>query len=126
MSIRLYSIIYRLLEDIEKALQGLLEPEERETVIGKAEVRATFKIPRSGMIAGCYVTEGEIRRNGEARVVRANEAVYEGPITSLKHHQDDVREIRQGFECGIGLRGFDKIEEGDVIECFVRELVSAA
>ncbi len=126
VSIRLYSIIYRLLEDIEKALQGLLEPEERETVIGKAEVRATFKIPRSGMIAGCYVTEGEIRRNGEARVVRANEAVYEGPITSLKHHQDDVREIRQGFECGIGLRGFDKIEEGDVIECFVRELVSAA
>ena len=124
ISIRSYSIIYRLLEDIEKALKGMLEPEERLTTIGHAEVRATFKIPRLGMIAGCYVIDGEIRRNAEARVLRAGEAVFEGPVSSLKHHEEDVKEMRQGFECGIGLRDYDKFKVGDVIECFVREMVA--
>jgi translation initiation factor IF-2 len=126
ISIRLYSIIYRLLEDIEKALKGMLEPEERLTTIGRAEVRATFKIPRAGMIAGCYVVDGEVRRNAEARVLRGGQVVHEGPLSSLKHHEEDVREMRQGFECGIGLRDFDKFLVGDVIECFVREMVAAA
>ncbi|HUF40055.1 MAG TPA: translation initiation factor IF-2 [Anaerolineales bacterium] len=125
ISIRRYSIIYRLLEDVEKALKGMLEPEERLTTIGKAEVRAVFKVPRAGMIAGCYVLEGEIRRNAEARVIRKGEAIHDGPIGSLRHHEEDVREMRQGFECGIGLKDFDRFLVGDVIECFVREMVAA-
>ncbi len=126
ISIRSYNIIYRLLEDIEKALKGMLEPEERLTVIGHAEVRATFRIPRLGMIAGCYVLDGEVRRNAEARVLRGGETVYEGPISSLKHHEEDVREMRQGFECGIGLRDYDKFKVGDIIECYIREMVAVA
>jgi translation initiation factor IF-2 len=123
ISIRTYNIIYRLLEDVEKSLKGMLAPEEKTTVIGKAEVRATFKIPRQGRIAGCYVIDGEIRRNAQARVVRAGETVYEGDMASLRHHADDVREIRQGFECGIGVRGFDRYQVGDIIENFTVELV---
>jgi translation initiation factor IF-2 len=124
ISIREYHIIYRLLEDIEKALKGLLEPEERLTTIGRAEVRATFKIPKLGAIAGCYVVEGEMRRNAEARVLRGERVIHEGQVASLKHHAEDVRDIRQGFECGIGVRGFDKFQPGDVIECFIREMVA--
>jgi translation initiation factor IF-2 len=126
ISIRNYTIIYRLLEDIEKALEGMLEPEERLTTIGRAEVRATFKVPRAGMIAGSYVLDGEIRRNAEARVVRGGEVIHEGAIGSLKHHEEDVREMRQGFECGIGLKDFERFVVGDIIECFVREMVAAA
>jgi len=123
VDIRLYNIIYRLTEDVTKALKGMLEPEEKETVIGKAQVRATFRIPRTGTIAGCYVVEGEIRRNSSARVVRQDEVVFQGELASLKHHQDDVREVRQGFECGIAVKGFNDFEEGDVIESFIREFV---
>jgi translation initiation factor IF-2 len=123
VSIRLYSIIYRLTEDVEKALKGMLEPEEKETVIGKAQVRALFRIPRIGTIAGCYVLEGEVRRNARARVVRGDKTIFEGEISSLKHHQDDVREVRHGFECGIGVKDFNDFEEGDIIVSFIRELV---
>jgi translation initiation factor IF-2 len=123
VDIRLYDIIYRLTEDVTKALKGMLEPEEKETVIGKAQVRATFRIPRIGTIAGCYVLEGEIRRNSSARVVRKDEVIFQGELASLKHHQDDVREVRQGFECGIAIKGFNNFEDGDVIESFIRELV---
>lgn len=123
ISVRLYNIIYRLTEDVSKALKGMLEPEEKEVVIGHAEVRAIFRIPRVGNVAGCYVTEGEVRRNAYMRVVRNDEVIHSGELASLKHHQDDVREVRQGFECGIALKGFDDFEEGDVLESFTRELV---
>ncbi len=123
ISIRVYSIIYRLMEDVEKALRGMLAPEEKTRVIGKAEVRATFRVPRVGHIAGCYVLEGEIRRNAQARVVREGTPIHEGDMASLKHHAEDVREIRQGFECGIGLRGFDQFQVGDIIENYIVELV---
>ncbi len=123
VDIRLYDIIYRLTEDVTKALKGMLEPEEKETVIGKAQVRATFRIPRIGTIAGCYVVEGEIRRNSSARVVRKDEVIYQGELASLRHHQDDVREVRQGFECGIAIKGFNDFEEGDVIESYLLEFV---
>ena len=126
VSIRLYNIIYRLIEDVEKALKGMLEPEEKITVIGKAEVRATFKIPRFGKVAGCYVTEGELRRNAKVRVVRDGEVIFDGEMASLKHHTEDVREIRQGFECGVGVKGFDQFKVGDVIECYTTELVPVA
>jgi translation initiation factor IF-2 len=126
VSIRLYDIIYRLLEDVEKALKGMLEPVLQETVVGRAEVRAIFRISKLGNIAGCRVTEGEIRRNARARVLRNTEPIHDGEIHSLKHLQDDVREVRQGFECGIALKGFSDYAPGDVIECYTVEKVAAA
>jgi translation initiation factor IF-2 len=126
VSIRLYDIIYRLLEDVEKALKGMLEPVLQETILGRAEVRAIFRISKLGNIAGCRVTEGEIRRNARARVFRKTASIHEGEIQSLKHLQDDVREVRQGFECGIALKGFSDYAPGDVIECYTVEKVAAA
>jgi translation initiation factor IF-2 len=123
VSIRFYDIIYRLTEDVEKALKGMLTPEEKEVITGQAEVRAVFKIPRIGKIAGCRVLEGEVRRNGFVRVVRDNETIHEGDISSLKHEKDDVRDVRAGFECGIGVKGFEDFQEGDILESFVRETV---
>jgi translation initiation factor IF-2 len=126
VSIRIYDIIYRLTEDVEKALKGMLEPEEKETIIGHAEVRAVFHISKVGNIAGCRVTDGEIRRNARMRVLRAGVTMHEGSISSLKHLQEDVREVRAGFECGIGLKGFDNIQVGDRLECFTVEKVAVA
>ncbi|MBX3047117.1 MAG: translation initiation factor IF-2 [Anaerolineales bacterium] len=125
VSIRLYDIIYRMTEDVEKALKGMLKPELKERVIGKAEVLQVFKISRFGKIAGCRVTEGELRRNAFLRVYRDGKLVYEGELTSLKHEKDDVKEVKTGFECGINLKEFDDFKEKDVIECYVRELVAA-
>ena len=121
VSIRQYDIIYRLTEDIEKALKGMLEPEMVERVIGHAEVRAIFRISKIGNIAGCIVTDGELRRNAKVRVSRHGTALYSGEFAALKHHQDDVREVRQGFECGVSIKNFDDFEEGDTIECYVLE-----
>ncbi len=125
VSIRLYDIIYRLTEDVEKALKGMLEPEEVETTIGQAEVRAVFRISKLGNIAGSRVTSGEIRRGSRARVLRRGEVLHESSVNSLKHLQEDVRELRSGFECGIGVKGFDAYEVGDIIECYVLEKVAA-
>jgi len=126
VSIRLYDIIYRLTEDLEKALKGMLEPEEKETIIGYARVRAVFNISKVGNIAGCVVTSGEIRRNARVRLKRGEDVLYEGSIASLKHLQDDVREVRTGFECGIALKNFSDISEGDIIEAYIIEKVAAA
>lgn len=124
VSIRLYDIIYRLTEDVEKALMGMLEPETKESVLGHAEIREIFKISRIGKIAGCYVPDGEIRRNARVRVLRDGEELFDGEIASLKHHQDDVREIRAGFECGITLKNFEGFEIGDLLECYILEQVA--
>ncbi len=126
VSIRLYDIIYRMVEDIEKALKGMLEPEVIETVIGHAEVRAVFRISKLGNIAGCYVTEGELRRNARVRVLRAGLIIAEGEPQSLKHLQEDVREVRQGFECGLGIKNFTDYAVGDQIEAYIREKVQVA
>jgi translation initiation factor IF-2 len=123
VSIRLYDIIYRLTEDVEKALKGLLGPETREVVIGRAEVRAVFSISRVGKIAGCAVREGEIRRNARLRVLRAGQKIHEGEIASLRHEKEDVREVRQGFECGIALKGFEAFQVGDLLEAVTVETV---
>jgi translation initiation factor IF-2 len=123
IDIRLYRIIYEAIDDVKKALSGLLEPEIRERVIGHAEVRALFKVPRAGTVAGCYVTDGSITRNALTRVLRDGVVVHEGSIESLKRFKDDVREVAEGFECGIGLERFNDIREGDVIEAYVREAV---
>jgi translation initiation factor IF-2 len=124
VSIRLYDIIYRLMEDIEKALKGMLAPEEKEMVLGHAEVRLVFHISKVGNIAGSRVTDGEMRRNGIIRVLRKGEKIHEGPCSSLKHLTEDVREMRAGFECGVGVKGFDAFEVGDILECFVVEKVA--
>lgn len=126
VSIRLYDIIYRLTEDVEKALKGMLEPEIKETVLGHAEVRAIFRISKVGNVAGCYVTDGELRRNARIRVLRKGESIFQGEIASLKHFQEDVREIRQGFECGVAIRGFNDFLVGDILECYVLEKVTAS
>jgi translation initiation factor IF-2 len=121
VSIRIYNIIYRLLEDVEKALTGMLEPEFVERDLGKSEVRALFRISKIGNVAGCRVISGEVRRNAKARIVRGGKVIYEGEIASLKHLQQDVREVRAGFECGITIKGFTDFLEGDMIECYVVE-----
>ena len=121
VSIRLYDIIYRLTEDVEKALKGMLAPEFIEKVVGKAEILQIFNISKVGKIAGCRVREGEIRRNGKVRVYRGKDIVYEGEIASLKHEKENEHEVRQGFECGIGLKNFNDIQVGDGIECYILE-----
>lgn len=123
ISIRLYNIIYRLTEDVEKALMGMLEPEMKEIIIGHAEIREIFKVSRIGKIAGCYVRDGEIRRNARMRVLRDQEELFDGEIASLKHIQDDVREVRAGFECGITLKNFEGFEVGDILEGYIIEQV---
>ena len=121
VDIRLYDIIYRLIEDVEKALKGMLAPEFTEKLIGKAVVLQVFSLSKGNNIAGCRVTEGEIRRNGKIRLTRGKDIVYEGEVNSLKHEKEDVREMRQGFECGIGLKNFNDIQVGDAIDCFILE-----
>jgi len=101
----------------------MLAPEYREVVLGRAEVRAVFKVPKIGSVGGCYVTEGKITRNAEVRVLRDNVVIHEGKIGSLKRFKDDVREVAEGFECGIGLEKFNDIKEGDIIEAFIIEAV---
>jgi translation initiation factor IF-2 len=115
-----------MIEDIEKALNGMLEPIEKETILGHADVRKVFRISKVGNIAGCYVIDGEIRRNARAKVLRNGEIVAVGEIFSLKHLQEDVKELRQGFEGGIAIRSFSDFLEGDKIECVLVEKVAAA
>lgn len=124
VEIRTYNIIYQLLEDIERALQGMLEPVYKTVVDGHAEVRAVFKSSRVGQIAGCYVTDGVVRRGSLARVLRGKEEVWKGRCEGLKRFQDDVREVQAGYECGIVISGFDKFQVGDVIEFYHEERVS--
>jgi len=119
VSVRLYDIIYRLTEDVDKALKGLLEPEKKAVTIGRADIRAVFNISKTGKIAGCMIREGEARRNAKVRVVRNGKAVFEGEVSSLKHEKEDVRDVQKGFECGIGIRDYHDFQAGDQLEFFV-------
>ncbi|TYP54294.1 translation initiation factor IF-2 [Thermosediminibacter litoriperuensis] len=123
IDIRTYRVIYDVVDDIQAAMKGLLEPEYREVVLGRAEVRALFKVPNVGIVAGCYVTEGKITRNATIRVIRQGVVVYEGRILSLKRFKDDVREVMSGFECGIAIEKFNDLKEGDVLEAFINKRV---
>jgi len=123
IEIRTYGVIYELLDEIEQLLVGQLAPEEQEVVLGTAEVRAVFRVPRVGTVAGCYVTEGVVQRGAKARLLRAGVVIYDGTVDSLKRFKDDVREVAQGFECGIGLANYNDIKEGDLIEVYeIREI----
>jgi translation initiation factor IF-2 len=118
VDIRVYRVIYQLTADIEQALVGMLSPVETEEILGEAEVRALFKVSRLGTIAGCMVTSGVVRRNARVRVVRDGTVIYETSISQLKRFKDDVREVSEGFECGILLDGFNDVKEGDVLEAY--------
>jgi len=125
VDVRLYSVIYELVEDVQKALKGMLEPVIKEVVTGHAEVRQVFKIGRRGQVAGSYVRDGAVTRGDLVRVLRGGEVVGEGRIDSLRRFQDDVREVQTGYECGIGIDGFDSFQEGDVLEVYRREREAA-
>jgi translation initiation factor IF-2 len=118
VEIRTYDVIYKALEEIEAAMRGMLAPETEERETGTAEVRAIFRVPTVGTVAGCYVTSGEISRNNRVRVVRDGIVIYEGNIASLRRFKDDVRSVRQGFECGVSVENFNDVKEGDALEFF--------
>jgi len=118
VDIQVYDVIYEAVDDVRAALEGMLAPEKKETIVGAAEVREVFRISKLGTIAGCYVSEGVIERKGRARLIRDGIVVYDGELGSLKRFKDDVKEVRDGFECGIGIANFNDIKVGDVIECY--------
>jgi translation initiation factor IF-2 len=118
VEIRTYEIIYKLLEDIEQAMVGMLAPEYEEVVTGEAEVREIFRVPRIGAIAGCYVRSGVITRGSKVRFLRDGTIIWKGDISSLRRFKDDAREVREGFECGVGLSDFQDLKPGDLIETF--------
>ncbi len=124
VEIKLYKVIYEAVEDVRAALEGMLRPEEKEVVLGEAEVRELFKVPRMGVIAGCSVRSGVINRQGRVRVIRDGVEIYDGAIASLRRFKDDVKEVREGFECGIGVENFNDIKVGDVLECYRKEQVA--
>lgn len=123
VEIRSYNVIYQLTDDIKKAMTGLLDPISKETYLGRAEVRQIFHIPRIGSIAGCLVTEGKITRGAEVKIIRNNEVIHKGKISSLKHLKNNVTEVKKDYECGIGVEKFKDIQEGDAIEAFIIEKV---
>ena len=118
VEIRTYEIIYKLIEDIEAAMVGMLAPEFEEVVTGDAEVREIFSVPRVGKIAGCYVQNGVITRNSKVRFIREGAIIWKGEIKSLRRFKEDAREVAAGYECGIGLSDFQDLKEGDVIETY--------
>jgi translation initiation factor IF-2 len=124
VDIKLYKVIYEAVDDIRSRLEGLLRPEEREVILGEAEVREVFKVSRVGTVAGCYVRSGVINRQAKVRVVRDGVEVYGGSIASLRRFKDDVKEVKEGYECGIGVENFNDIKVGDVIECYRKESVA--
>ena len=124
VDVRLYSIIYEAIDDIKKALEGLLEPTFKERIMGRAEVREIFSIPKVGVIAGCQVISGSLERNSKARLVRDNVVVYEGKIHSLRRFKDDVKEVTSGYECGLALDKFQDMKQGDIVEPFIMEEVT--
>jgi len=121
VDIRTYDIIYKLIDEVDKALKGMLDPTYEDVVVGEAEVRAIFNVPKIGTVAGCYIRQGEARRNVRARVLRGEKQLYDGHVSSLKRFEKDAREVRTGFECGVGLDGFGDFAEGDVIQFYVKE-----
>lgn len=121
VDVRLYRIIYNAIEDMQKAIRGMLAPEIMETVLGHAQVRDVFHITGVGTVAGGYVTDGVIRRNAKVRILRDSVVIHEGMLSSLKRFKDDVREVASGYECGIGVSGFNDIKQDDVIEAYIME-----
>lgn len=124
IQIRTYRVIYDIIDDVENAMKGMLDPEFKEVVLGTVEIRNTFKVPGVGIVGGAYVTSGKVVRNEQIRLVRDGIVIHEGKIASLKRFKDDAREVNQGYECGIGIENYNDIKEGDIIECFTMEEIT--
>ncbi|HEY1427952.1 MAG TPA: EF-Tu/IF-2/RF-3 family GTPase, partial [Candidatus Tumulicola sp.] len=124
VDLRFYQVIYEIEEDLKKAMRGMLAPIEREVTLGRAEVRQVFKVSKVGTIVGCYVTSGKIARNNKARVIRDSAVAFDGEIESLRRFKEDVREVAEGFECGIQIAKFQDLKEGDIIEAYTIEQVA--
>jgi translation initiation factor IF-2 len=118
IQIKMYSVIYNAIEEVKSAMEGLLEPKFEEKIVGNVEVREVFKVSKIGTIAGCYVTDGKIVRSNGVRIIRDGIVVYEGGLDSLKRFKDDVKEVTKGYECGIKIKNYNDIVEGDIIESF--------
>jgi len=118
--LKYYSVIYEIVDEVKRAIEGKLEPDFKEEIIGIADVRDVFKAPKIGLIAGCMVTDGIVKRNNPIRVLRDNIVIYEGALESLRRFKDDVAEVRQGMECGIGVKDYNDVKVGDQIEVFER------
>ena len=118
MEIRYHSIIYELIDEVKAAMGGLLSPDTQEDFIGYAEIRQVFGVSKVGKVAGCYVTEGVIKRGCKVRLLRDNVVMHEGSLKTLKRFKDEVKDVREGFECGMGFENYSDIQEGDMIECF--------
>ncbi|MBI2955741.1 MAG: translation initiation factor IF-2, partial [Acidobacteria bacterium] len=123
VDIRLHNVIYEVLDEIRQAAVGLLEPTVKETIVGHAEVRETFRIPRVGMVAGCYVLDGKVSRDAEVRVLRDNVVIYKSKVGSLRRFKEDVKEVGAGYECGVVIANFADVKVGDVLEVFAVEKV---
>ncbi|MDR2771323.1 MAG: translation initiation factor IF-2, partial [Clostridiales Family XIII bacterium] len=121
VEIRTYRVIYEIIDEVEAAMKGMLDPVFREVVLGRAAVRNIFKVPGAGVVAGAYITDGKLQRNAEIRLVRDSIVIHEGKISSLKRFKEDVREVAQGYECGVGIENFNDIKENDEIEAFTME-----
>jgi translation initiation factor IF-2 len=119
IELNLYSVIYQAIDDVKQAMEGLLDPSEREEVIGRAEVRQVFSVPKIGKIAGSYVTDGKVQRNAHVRVIRDSIVVYDGMLSSLKRFTDDAKEVAHGYECGIGIDKYNDLKEGDNFEFYI-------
>jgi len=124
VELRLHTVIYNVTDEIRKAMEGLLDPTLKEVARGRAEVRNTFRVPRFGVVAGCYITEGSIARSSQVRLLRDNRVVYDGKVASLRRFKDDVSEVKQGFECGIALDRYQDVKVGDVIEAYQIEKIA--
>lgn len=118
IDIHVYRVIYEALDDVKAAMTGLLDPEFKEVVLGQAKVRATFKVPKAGTIAGCYVTDGKVTNSAKVRVIRNGVVVHEGAIDSLRRFKDDAKEVMQGYECGVGLENYNDIKDEDILEFY--------
>ena len=118
VEIRTYRVIYDIIDEISDAMKGMLDPEFREEILGKAEIRDTFRVPNVGTVGGAYVTEGKIQRNAQIRLVRDGIVIHEGTISSLKRYKDDAKEVATGYECGLGIENYNDIKPGDTLECF--------
>ena len=124
VDIRTYSIVYELIDQMKAAMAGLLSPDVVEEIMGRAEVRNTFNVPKVGLIAGCFVLDGKVQRNNSIRLLRENKIVYEGKISSLKRFKDDAKEVAAGYECGIGIENYNDVKVGDMMEAYVKKEVA--
>ena len=124
IDMRYYSIIYDVADDIKKALSGMLDPTIKETLLGYAEIREVFNITKVGKVAGCFITEGMVRRGAKVRLLRDDVVIHEGSLSTLKRHKDDVQEVKEGYECGMSFQNYNDIQKGDFIECFSVEEIA--